>query len=63
MGTSEDTVYYSLYFPFSSSIQSLDQTSFLQEKSALILSELNQFLNGYIWHKDKFHLRIVQNES
>ncbi|KAF0492700.1 SGT1-domain-containing protein [Gigaspora margarita] len=63
MGTSEDTVYYSLYFPFSSSIQPLDQTSFLQEKSALILSELHQFLNGYIWHKDKFQLRIVQNES
>ncbi|RIB04967.1 SGT1 protein [Gigaspora rosea] len=63
MGTSEDTVYYSFYFPFSSSIQPLDQTSFLQEKSALILSELHQFLNGYIWHKDKFQLRIVQNES
>ncbi|CAG8721668.1 8399_t:CDS:2, partial [Cetraspora pellucida] len=63
MGTSEDTVYYSLYFPFSSSIQPSDQTSSLQETSALILSELHQFLNGYIWHKDKFQLRIVQNES
>lgn len=56
---SEDAVVYSIYFPLPTS----DQISFLQEISTLILSELNQYLNEYIWQKDPFELRIVKNES
>ncbi|GES93477.1 protein ecdysoneless homolog [Rhizophagus clarus] len=56
---SEDAVVYSIYFPLPTS----DQISFLQENSVLILSDLNQYLNGYIWQKDPFELRIFKNES
>ena len=53
---SEDQVYYCIYFPS-------DQISFLQEISTLILSDLSQYLDGYIWQKDSFQLNIVKNES
>jgi hypothetical protein len=57
--SSEDAVVYSIYFLLPIS----DQISFLQEISTLILSDLNQCLNGYIWQKDPFELRIFKNES
>ncbi|CAG8591663.1 8006_t:CDS:10 [Funneliformis caledonium] len=57
---SEDQVYYSIYFPFPSTS---DHESFLQETSALIISELSQYLNGYIWQKDSFQLKIIKSES
>ena len=56
---SEDAVVYSIYFPLSAS----DQISFLKETSALIFSDLNQYLDGYIWQKDSFQLRFAKNES
>ncbi|RHZ61180.1 hypothetical protein Glove_349g126 [Diversispora epigaea] len=40
-----------------------DYIKFLQENIVLILSELNQFLDGYIWQKELFKLRIVKNET
>ncbi|RIA99050.1 SGT1 protein [Glomus cerebriforme] len=55
----EDAIVYSIYFP----LPTLDQISFLRETSVLILSELNQYLDGYIWQKDSFELRIAKNES
>ncbi|CAI2171851.1 14211_t:CDS:10 [Funneliformis geosporum] len=57
---SEDQVYYSIYFPFPSTS---NHESFLQETSALILSELSQYLKGYIWQKDSFQLKLIKNES
>lgn len=57
--SSVDAVVYSIYFPLPTS----DQISFLQEISTLILSDLNQYLNEYIWQKDPFELRIAKNES
>ncbi|CAG8564417.1 8765_t:CDS:2, partial [Acaulospora morrowiae] len=58
----EDCVFYSLYFPRSSEDSDDRFFEFLQETSALILSELDQFLNGYIWQKEPFGLRIVKND-
>jgi hypothetical protein len=56
---SEDAAVYSIYFPLSTS----DQISFLKETSTFILSELNQYLDGYIWQKDSFQLRVTKEES
>ncbi|CAG8527388.1 2869_t:CDS:10 [Acaulospora morrowiae] len=58
----EDCVFYYLYFPRSSDDSDDRFFEFLQETSALILSELDQFLNGYIWQKEPFGLRIVKND-
>ncbi|CAJ0843881.1 15353_t:CDS:10, partial [Entrophospora sp. SA101] len=55
---SEDFVYYSIYFPFANSEDKNQAIIFLKETSALIISELHQFLNVYIWQKDAFNLRI-----
>ncbi|CAJ0869100.1 6251_t:CDS:10 [Entrophospora sp. SA101] len=60
---SEDFVYYSIYFPFANSEDKNQAIIFLKETSALIISELHQFLNVYIWQKDAFNLRIVNKES
>ncbi|CAG8433446.1 1783_t:CDS:10 [Diversispora eburnea] len=68
---SEDYVSYSLYFPPPSPSPDTnnadtkndsinDYIKFLQENIVLILSELNQFLNGYIWQKESFRLRIIR---
>ena len=56
-----DCVYYCIYFPVPDVVDK--QVESLQEKLTLILGEIQQFVDDYIWQKDPFRLKVVKDEK